>query len=901
VRGAAVNYDPELYNDVSCNGACSPTTGNQVAVTLGATTSNIDFALKRNDVILSGTITDAVTGAVLGSVAVLVHDQNGAPVASVFSEANGTYRASLGAPGTYFARTLNITHRGYVDQLYNAIDCSRCDVTTGTPIPIAAGVPTTNINFALTKQGGTITGRVTDSSSSPVEFALVQIYSPSGEFVTDAVTAADGTYTPRSQLAAGSYFASASKVGFASQLYNGVACDGECDPTTGTAITVLAGQTTPNVNFALNTSLARVTGRVTATPNDTALAGVQVVVFDGTGTPAGEDTSESDGSYEVVLAESGTYYARTFAPNPQYSNQLYQNISCSPSCDPTLGTPIAATLGSLTSAIDFTLTAAGCGAIAVQPDTLPNGTIGTPYAATITASGGTGPYTFTLSMGTLPVGVELDGNTGALAGDPVEAGSFLFEVVVTDSAGCVGSRSYTVIIQSNATGTTLSASATNPAYGTPVTLTAVVTPSLATGTVTFQNGLTPVGTATLSGGVATLTLPLLNAGTYDFTATYGGDGTYDPSTSNVVQVVVRKVTPEITWADPAPIVYGTALSGTQLNATASVPGNFTYSIPAGTILDAGPHGLSVIFIPTDTTNYTDASKSVSLVVNKANQQIAWTTPASITYGTPLGAAQLNATVTVPGPSPAGALTYTPPAGTVLPAGTHTLSVAAAETTNYNPASAQVTISVLKATPVFSNLTSPIVIVGSTSTVVGGKIAAGTVIPGGNVTITINGVSQPAAIQANGTFTATFATASLAIVQSGYPIAFSYAGDANFNSATGTAVLYITYGIDTFAIPSFPVPGNGVVLFRVKILNAAGTNLSSRTIDVTAYGIRKVGETQWTPVQGLGNGDTSFKFQSVLSKSYLYLEKLNHLTTGNYVLGFKVEGDPIIHEIAFSVR
>jgi hypothetical protein len=50
---------------------------------------------------------------------------------------------------------------------------------------------------------------------------------------------------------------------------------------------------------------------------------------------------------------------------------------------------------------------------------------------------------------------------------------------------------------------------------------------------------------------------------------------------------VTKATPTITWATPADLVYGTALSATQLNATASVAGTFVYSPAAGTVLNAG--------------------------------------------------------------------------------------------------------------------------------------------------------------------------------------------------------------------------------------------------------------------------------------------------------------------------
>ena len=46
--------------------------------------------------------------------------------------------------------------------------------------------------------------------------------------------------------------------------------------------------------------------------------------------------------------------------------------------------------------------------------------------------------------------------------------------------------------------------------------------------------------------------------------------------STFVNITVLKATPTITWSNPDDIVYGTALNETQLNATASVPGNFTY-------------------------------------------------------------------------------------------------------------------------------------------------------------------------------------------------------------------------------------------------------------------------------------------------------------------------------------
>ena len=114
-----------------------------------------------------------------------------------------------------------------------------------------------------------------------------------------------------------------------------------------------------------------------------------------------------------------------------------------------------------------------------------------------------------------------------------------------------------------------------------------------------------------------------------------------------------RVTPTITWANPANIVYGTALGSTQLDATASytsngttvnVPGTFTYTPAAGTVLHAGnDQTLSVVFTPTNTSEYTTATASVSINVLQATPTITWSNPANIVYGTALGTTQLDAT------------------------------------------------------------------------------------------------------------------------------------------------------------------------------------------------------------------------------------------------------------------
>jgi hypothetical protein len=120
------------------------------------------------------------------------------------------------------------------------------------------------------------------------------------------------------------------------------------------------------------------------------------------------------------------------------------------------------------------------------------------------------------------------------------------------------------------------------------------------------------------------------------------------------------------------------------------------------VLTAGVHTLNVTFTPTDSTDYTTATATVPLTVNKATPVITWPTPAPIVSGTALSAAQLDATANVP-----GTFAYTPPAGTILPVGTNTLNVAftPSDTADYTNANAAVAL-VVNSPPSYSLTASP---------------------------------------------------------------------------------------------------------------------------------------------------------------------------------------------------
>lgn len=92
-----------------------------------------------------------------------------------------------------------------------------------------------------------------------------------------------------------------------------------------------------------------------------------------------------------------------------------------------------------------TCEAADCPIIVVSPPTLPNGAAGEAYSETLSASGGSEPYTFTVTAGALPSGLTL-GSEGVLSGTPETAGSYDFTVTATDAVVCTGTQDYTLVV-----------------------------------------------------------------------------------------------------------------------------------------------------------------------------------------------------------------------------------------------------------------------------------------------------------------------------------------------------------------------------------------------------------------------------------------------------------------------
>ncbi len=300
----------------------------------------------------------------------------------------------------------------------------------------------------------------------------------------------------------------------------------------------------------------------------------------------------------------------------------------------------------------------------------------------------TGAVTFATGSGSVGCTVTSDGTvtiTGVTAGTDhciIEA-----SLAADSNYLAAGPISQSISIAQAASTVTVNCPTPSPIYtGSQIT----GCTASATGADGLNQSLSVTYTGRNGTTYASSTTPPTNAGDYTASASFDGDATHAAS-SNSADFSIAQATPVITWSDPAEITYGTALSSTQLDATADVPGTFSYTPDSSTLLDAGTgQVLSVDFTPTDSTNYSGATATVHINVGKASQTINFTSAAPTnasdggTY-TPTATGGDSGNPIIFGAS--GACSYDSGTGLVTMSGTGNCTVTAdqAGNTNYQTA------------------------------------------------------------------------------------------------------------------------------------------------------------------------------------------------------------------------
>lgn len=238
----------------------------------------------------------------------------------------------------------------------------------------------------------------------------------------------------------------------------------------------------------------------------------------------------------------------------------------------------------------------------------------------------------------------------------------------------------------------------------------------------------------------------------------------------------------LTWASPAALVYGTPLSSTQLNATSSVPGTYTYEPPVGTVLKAGSgQALAVTFTPADTTNYVPVTNYVAISVTPAPLTITANSTNKI-YGAARPTLRASYSGFVNGDTTnnltAQAVLSTP-ATAASPVGSYAITASGAAGTNYTIGYVAGTLTIEKASTTGSLVSSKNPALPGeqvTFTFTAQTVAPGAGLPDGTVTFEADGSVIGTATLAGGT--AGFAATSLAL--GSHALVAIYAGSSNFH-------------------------------------------------------------------------------------------------------------------------
>lgn len=310
---------------------------------------------------------------------------------------------------------------------------------------------------------------------------------------------------------------------------------------------------------------------------------------------------------QSVLAPVGQTTAVVNYPAPTYNDNCSATVICTPPGNvfPVGVTTVSckATDPSQNMSQPCTFTVSVCPTITLG--SLSGGQAGVAYNQSVAASPA-GTYTYTVTGGSLPTGLALNPNTGAVTGTPSTVGAYSFTIKAQDASGCSGTQSYSVQIACPTVSLNPAAlpnATINTAYGQTIT----ATPAGTTYSFSLTSGLLPPGLTLNSNG--TFSGAPTADGTFSFRVTASGFGGCTGFRDYTLVVLCQTIT-----VAPASLPGGTVGTAYSQAVSASPAGAYTFSVSSGSL----PPGLTlnaatgaITGTPTTTGSFTFTIKATA--------------------------------------------------------------------------------------------------------------------------------------------------------------------------------------------------------------------------------------------------------------------------------------------------
>ncbi len=385
------------------------------------------------------------------------------------------------------------------------------------------------------------------------------------------------------------------------------------------------------------------------------------------------------------------------------------------------------------------------------------------------------------------------------------------------------------------------------------------------------------GPVTVTGPSGAATYPL-GTTTLTYTAT---DAVGNTSSCTATITVVDTTPPSITC--PAPITAeATSFAGATVN-----PGGAVGSDTVSVVTIVGP-GAGTYPLGTTTVTYTATDQSGNQSSCSATITVVDTTPPSITCPAPITveATSLFAAFVTPGTATAsdiaGPVTITgPPAGT-YPLGTTIVTYTATDQSG-NTSSCNSSITVHDTTAPSITITTPAHTVYAIGQVVNASYSCIDI--GSGVPTCAGNVASGTPIDTSSAGTKSFTVTAV---------------DGVGNTSHQTVTYDVGFNICVLYDPTKAVQSGATIPIKLEICDAAGNDMSSAGITLTAIGVTQLSTSISGPVMASGNAnpDNNFRFAG---PGYIYNLSTKGLSTGTYALSFTISGDPTIHTVNFQVK